>query len=280
MKIRSDIFNKSVDHFSTLYGSAQTTIRRILLGIDLDDNNIDYKGSAKDVWSNVIIYIDHNEKFEELIEFIYKEYNNSITNFIISELKNGNVFKKESYIPISSSYNTLSNYFNCICIVSNYNSIIKANGCFISNKQILIAFHAIFDDSQNMIVTMDGLGSFEAKVLKKFPEFDFAILETDGFENSIFFKISLESPSLPEVSSIIGYDFNYLKPILLNGTYKYSDELHYYYYFPYLPKGLSGSPLINEKNEIIGLLRMSKPDKLNKQRLVGFIKSNLIKEKI
>ena len=162
-----------------------------------------------------------------------------------------NDYLKDIIVKIYSQnieYNWLEPYKNR----SSNESI--GTGFFISDTLILTASHVV-EDSIRVDVTLPSIGKkkFKAKVMSINPWFDIAILKADELKSTKWLKMG-DSNKIKSGDSVlaIGYPLAQDKLKLTSGIISGLHQGEIQTDAPINP-GNSGGPLLNEKNEIIGI---------------------------
>ena len=150
-------------------------------------------------------------------------------------------------------------------------------GFFISEKHFVTNFHVISDlDIENTRLSQEESSEFlkVKEVLHISAIYDFALLEIEG-EVSNYLKLGeLETK---ENLYIFGYPYGMFKRIIKKKEYPIYTPEGFAYYFSVnhtKNRGASGSPILNDQREVVGLLTSGQDN------IVGVIYPDILKELI
>ncbi len=128
-------------------------------------------------------------------------------------------------------------------------------GFYIDKKgHILTAAHVV-ENSAELWINMPKYGKkiFRAEIISVYPDFDIAIIKIHNFKNKDYIKLgNSDKISLRDDVYVIGYPNNPDYPIITSGTISGS-RTNYIQTDTPVNSGNSGGPLLNEKNEVIGV---------------------------
>jgi serine protease Do len=139
------------------------------------------------------------------------------------------------------------------------------SGFFISKSRILTANHVV--DSKNFRVEFDNK-YFPVKIIKRDKNSDLALLQID-FESDSFYKISESSPLINEEVRCKGFPRGiWTRCVSVGKVRKFSKSKHpdsdrfvlqCNVWMNVIP-GMSGGPLLNSNNEVVGVLSTKNMD--------------------
>ncbi|WP_085992829.1 S1C family serine protease [Oceanobacillus senegalensis] len=147
-------------------------------------------------------------------------------------------------------------YKQAVVVVETENS--KGTGFAISSDGAILTNHHVIEDKRNLTVAFPDHGLFEAEVVKSEPSIDLAVLQVDGEE--LPHLTLAESPAFEQDQAIqfignplrfngIANEGNIIGPTKLDGWEEQVIMIEAPVY-----RGNSGSPIINEQGNVIGVI--------------------------
>lgn len=142
--------------------------------------------------------------------------------------------------------------YNPYSIPYDYTSI--GTGFFISERKIMTCAHVI-DGATEIEITIprEGRTRYSAKVVSIAPEYDIAILESIDYNNDKYLELgNSDKLEYGEQLSAIGFPLGQKQLKITKGTFSGYDR-HFVQTDTAINPGNSGGPLINNKNQVIGV---------------------------